>query len=113
MGGNWKRKELGHKDVIWEQTWKSIASMEGLHQLRVELDIQRDWCDLWAMREMELLEPLKMITRPAVFELVLPFRSVFDESVYKELPCKILRRLEDTELLLLKATNENNLLNNP
>ncbi|KAH8724068.1 hypothetical protein GQ44DRAFT_750402 [Phaeosphaeriaceae sp. PMI808] len=62
--------------MSWERGWSILANMNGLRDLYVVLvdpsqqDMwERNWIDL----ENELLHPVKAVTRPEWFELVLPF----------------------------------------
>ena len=53
--------------------WGILAAMEGLDYLRVELVINPVDALHWTMAEEQILKPLRKVTRPRSFELILPF----------------------------------------
>lgn len=62
----------------WEKAWAILASLQGLHDLRVMLvDQSRDgiWEGHWLELEDVLLEPVKQVTRPRWFEIRLPYAT--------------------------------------
>lgn len=78
--------------ILWTSQWKNIASMEGLCELHVQVTVPLDWRGDWIREQISLLEPLKLITKPEVFELTLPFRDPDEnDSALQELPCQIRR----------------------
>ena len=62
--------------------------------MRVELDIMPIQARYWAQLEDEVWEPIKKVTIPQVFELVLSFPENPGGKVAKELPCRIIRTRE-------------------
>ena len=79
------------EDIEYHLVWDTIASMEGLRELYVQLITPYGNENLWADIEAGILEPVKAVTRPKVFELILPFPSKEEESLFEELPCQIRR----------------------
>lgn len=78
--------------VPWLDVWMNIASMEGLRELHVQMTVPLRRRRDWVRDQISLLEPLKVVTRPKVFLLTLPFRDpAEDESFLQELPCQIQR----------------------
>ncbi|MCJ1261667.1 hypothetical protein MMC22_001533 [Lobaria immixta] len=78
--------------VPWLDVWENIASMEGLRELHVQMTVPLRRRSDWVRDQISLLEPLKVVTRPKVFLLTLPFRDpAEDESFLQELPCQIQR----------------------
>jgi hypothetical protein len=62
----------------WERGWSIIASMSGLRDLYVAIvdpSPQGMWERNWVELEEQLLRPVKEVTRPTQFELMLPFSS--------------------------------------
>jgi hypothetical protein len=62
----------------WERGWSIIASMTGLRDLYVVISDpspQGIWERSWVELEEQLLRPVKEVTRPSQFELMLPFSS--------------------------------------
>ena len=62
----------------WERGWSIIAGMTGLRDLYVVLidpSPQDMWERNWLELEEQLLAPVKEVTRPKWFELLLPFAS--------------------------------------
>jgi hypothetical protein len=64
--------------LSWERGWSIIASMSGLRDLYVVLldpSPQDMWERNWVELEEQLLRPVRDVTRPDCFELMLPFAS--------------------------------------
>lgn len=62
----------------WEKGWRILADMQGLRDLYVLLidpSPQGLWESNWVELEGKLLEPVKSVTKPRWFELVLPYSS--------------------------------------
>lgn len=62
----------------WKKAWDIFASMQSLRDLRVVLiDPSRDsiWEGHWLEIEDVLLEPVKKVTGPRRFELMLPYAT--------------------------------------
>lgn len=78
--------------ISWASQWKNIASMEGLRELHVQMIVPLHRRKDWIREQISLMEPLKVITRPRVFLLTLPFRDPAEnDSFLQELPCQIRR----------------------
>ncbi len=81
-----------YKYEVWTRIWHHLASMKGLQELHVKLDIVHPDCEGWAgLSEAEaaaLLEPLMSVTTPEVFELSVPFRCKPVEGPWGDLPCQ-------------------------
>jgi len=73
----------------WVAIWKNLAAMEGLKRLRVELIINPGDSHHWTGEEERILESIKIITRPELFELILPFPT---NPRIEGPPCAISRR---------------------
>ncbi|KAI9845111.1 MAG: hypothetical protein M1838_001900 [Thelocarpon superellum] len=78
-----------YKDTVWTIIWQVLASMKGLRELQVELQIACVWRMHWLTQERKLLEPVKAVTTPDVFELTLPFTIEARDITLRELPCII------------------------
>lgn len=82
--------KTNYNDSSWVAIWHNIASLKGLQHLRVELEISRLWAPDWTQLERMVLEPVKDVTAPKDFVLVLPFAGGKDLEE-EELPCRIVR----------------------
>lgn len=89
-----RSREHNHYDKTWIGIWTNLSLLKGLRYLRVELDIMPVQARYWAQLEDEVWEPIKKVTIPQVFELVLPFPENPGGKVAKELPCRITRTQE-------------------
>ena len=65
--------------------------MQGLENLRVELDIPSFRHQEWSVIEAELFELVKAVVRPKRFVLKVPFPSGPDEYALTGLPCVVER----------------------
>jgi hypothetical protein len=67
----------GEDTANWERGWGIIAGMKGLRDLCVVLSDPSPW-DMWERSWLDLeellLRPVKEVTGPGCFELVLPFK---------------------------------------
>lgn len=62
----------------WERAWAILASMQGLRDLYVVLvdpSPQKMWERSWLVLEEQLLAPVKDVTKPRWFELMLPYST--------------------------------------
>lgn len=62
----------------WEKAWRIMAAMERLRELCVVIidpSPQGMWERNWLELEQKLLEPVKSVTKPQCFDLVLPYAS--------------------------------------
>jgi hypothetical protein len=86
-------KGLDHKYKFWVTTWANIANMEGLRVLRVRLRVYPpSWEKLSTSDTTDLLEPVRRVTVPKTFDLIVPFNVTGDDERFepwKSLPCKI------------------------
>lgn len=72
--------------------------MGGFRELNVQMTVQLGWRRDWIREQISLLEPLKLIMKPEVFVLTLPFRDLAEnESALQDLPCPIRRAPETIE----------------
>lgn len=73
-----------NENKVWLEIWQVVASMQGLRKLHVHLISQHNSLDYWKdwflndIEDFTLLGPVQAVTKPDVFELVLPF----DNQVY-------------------------------
>lgn len=90
-------KHPGKYEILWMDIWDTLAAMEGLKWLRVELSLARPHqASEWTELEWSLWEGVKKVTHTSHFELVLPFPAA--ASTQEEtLPCTIIRRLSSDE----------------
>ncbi|KAL2202649.1 hypothetical protein CC79DRAFT_1164578 [Sarocladium strictum] len=79
----------GHK-YQWALLWETLAAMDNLRWLRFELLLYNyeQTVDTWTAKLDRLLMPVKLVTRPAHFELILPFGI---GKWAQELPCQVTR----------------------
>ncbi|KAF2126955.1 hypothetical protein P153DRAFT_296995 [Dothidotthia symphoricarpi CBS 119687] len=64
--------------AMWERGWAIIASMQGLRDLYVVVvdpSPQDMWESSWVELEEQLLQPVRSVTKPKCFELMLPYAS--------------------------------------
>lgn len=86
-------KKRDHYDESWIGVWNSIALFGGLQHLPVQIYIFGDTRH-WTQVEDEILEPIRKVMVPQVFELFLPFPENSEGKVAKELSCRIIRSRE-------------------
>ena len=67
--------------------------MIGLQNLRVETRVAFVWQRDWSEYEIKILQPVRAVTTPRNFELVLCWPAGSDESSLSTLPCRISRSL--------------------
>lgn len=93
-----KSKRKREDETLWENIWPALAAMEGLQWLTVELTLARTVVDTTYFTELEstMWEPVKKVTRPSHFELILPFPAA-PSTREETLPCTIIRRLRSTD----------------
>ena len=86
------QEERDQLRLPWTLQWKNLAAMEGVRELRVRITVPPDERQCWLEEEMSLLEPIKEVTKPTKFVLILPYADPSeDESALNELPCEIQR----------------------
>jgi hypothetical protein len=93
---SWKPKDVNPygeerpENRKWSNLWRSLAALEGLRWLRVEMMIPHGYpfVEDWTADVDLVLDPVKMVTRPEYFELSMPF-DVEEKGV--RLPCNIVR----------------------
>ena len=78
------REDELNENNVWLEVWQVVASMQGLRELHVHLESHHhsrlSWTE-WFLNDVEdftLLGPVQGVTRPDVFDLLLPF----DDQVY-------------------------------
>ncbi|KAL2054458.1 hypothetical protein ABVK25_005206 [Lepraria finkii] len=89
------KKDAAHNFVIWKTVWQNLASMQGLEHLWIELDIDKTWKHEWMEQQSTVFEPVKAVTRPKYFKLIIPFREDLEQARLAELPCQVRRPDED------------------
>ncbi|KAF1359794.1 hypothetical protein EJ07DRAFT_165892 [Lizonia empirigonia] len=67
------------KFEAWEKSWAALCALTGLRKLRIILyfrwrDVRDYYEGYWKQHEVELLHPVKSITAPTDFVVVLPDR---------------------------------------
>jgi hypothetical protein len=82
-----------HRQKKWKSTWKCLAELKGLCDLRVKLRFDRRRSNHQAI-EKSFLDPIKEVTVPRKFELYLPLWMAneganFEYSNWIDLPCRI------------------------
>jgi len=90
-------------DWLWMKMWSTLAQMEGLRELVMEIHImagaEHHAVPLWTEKEVSLLQPAKQVRVRGKFELVLPFPTrTSHTSELEQLPCTI-RRLSEVHWL--------------
>ena len=61
----------------WLKTWESLSKLTGIRRLHITLAFRWhnfDYEELWKQKGISLLEPVKKITAPRDFVVVLPNR---------------------------------------
>ncbi|KAH8812411.1 hypothetical protein F5884DRAFT_877979 [Xylogone sp. PMI_703] len=66
-------------EIKWKTMWRIISEMESLEDFQVELFVSQDWAMLNREATDILLAPIKQITRPKRFILILPFEEMLEE----------------------------------
>ncbi|MCJ1377752.1 hypothetical protein MMC17_000848 [Xylographa soralifera] len=56
-------------EATWTKTWQLIATMRGLRALRVTIALFPPCAQLTALQVRRVLQPLRAVTRPEVFEV--------------------------------------------
>ncbi|APA09142.1 hypothetical protein sscle_04g039120 [Sclerotinia sclerotiorum 1980 UF-70] len=79
---------------FWVKSWKILASMKGLSVLDVKLsgDVffnSYQWTRLGEEEKALVLQPIREVTRPEKFRLLLPFSLEIYDSPLTNLPCSI------------------------
>jgi len=80
-----------YRYVLWTGVWRTLASMSGLQDLRVELGIpHRGWRNLESHPDAATtLDPIMEVTAPSNFELVVPSVSYSNAALWETLPCRV------------------------
>ena len=89
------KKDAAHNFVAWKTIWQNLASMQSLKHLWIELDIDKTWKHEWMERQSTVLEPIKAVTRPKHFKLIIPFYEDLEQARLAELPCQVRHPDED------------------
>lgn len=85
-------REETPKQRQWRKVWRTVASLEGLKRLRVQIYPFVLYEHEWPDEEKRLLEDARMVTRPIDFELELAW---LEGGRSLELPCIVTRILND------------------
>jgi len=81
-----ERKEvLTRQDRAWIQSWESIAAMQSLNYLSIQLRITGALCEYWIKHEDDALLPVRKVTRPRHFKLEVPFPANPTGTIGKDL----------------------------
>lgn len=78
LSGSWNRILLRNLRK-WREIWHILSAMAGLRELYVYLDVESTWTTLNREAAAELLEPIKQVTQPVVFTLLLPFPAMYED----------------------------------
>lgn len=65
--------------------------MSGLRTLRVKLEIVLASQERWRICERRVLQSVAGVTAPEDFELAVPWKSIYQDSVTNPLPCRVSR----------------------
>lgn len=82
-------KKPGDYDWAWASIWQILASMESLEHLWINLDIHSTWKHEWIERQSIVFDPIKAVTTPKHFSLVIPFSEELEQEMLAGLPCQI------------------------
>ena len=66
------------RQKIWKKIWHIISTMAGLRELHIKLNATTEWATLNREAAVDLLEPIKQVTKPEVFLLSLPFPAMYE-----------------------------------
>lgn len=69
---------FSNRQKIWQNIWRILAAMTGLHQLDVHLRVDYAWDYLNRESAAEMLGPIKQVTRPNDFVLSVPIPAVYE-----------------------------------
>lgn len=72
----------------WLSFWQAMSLFTGLEKLRVEIKVPLLYQYDWSHHEARLLEDIKAVSHPKVFDLVISWPS---GDKLPELPCHIIR----------------------
>jgi hypothetical protein len=98
--GNFELQNV--KFLVWKETWRSLASMQGLKELRIKFFIDGgEWEAIAKEKAVALMAPIMELTGLEVFEWVLPFRCLGPMEPWDALPCEV-RRVANLDALLLE-----------
>ncbi|MCJ1434320.1 hypothetical protein MMC27_003687 [Xylographa pallens] len=80
--GRWCLPDAGalHDEVTWIKTWRVIATMRGLRTLRVTIAEFPPCAQLSPPQIVRVLQPLKAVTRPQVFEVHWQWEDRLEEA---------------------------------
>lgn len=90
-----KKKNTRQREKLWVDVWKALAALDGLEWLWCEMSLGFNYPVFvaeWRGLEASILAPVRTVTRPTRFELILPFPADTATEV-DTLPCTITRRL--------------------
>lgn len=76
---------------VWTTIWQNISELQGLQNLHVTLMVQvpLEWEDMSLENATKVVEPIKAVARPKVFELVVPNNIGAHRSPWTTLPCTV------------------------
>jgi hypothetical protein len=79
----------------WMAIWQNISSMQSLRRLVVKIEVRLSSLGSFQENEIDVLQPIKTVTRPEVFNLIIPWKSGKNEALLDGFPCKIIRYTKD------------------
>ncbi|KAL2076238.1 hypothetical protein VTL71DRAFT_1181 [Oculimacula yallundae] len=74
---------LKKRQEKWLNIWRTLSQMTGLRQLHVRLEIGWEWEKLSHHSAVELLGPVKQVTKPDLFVLTLPFPAMYEGMKFR------------------------------
>lgn len=76
--------------MVWTEVWYNLSQMQGLEDLHITLLLSgRKWESLTHENATAVIEPIKAVTKPKLFELTVPDNIGANDSPWTSLPCYI------------------------
>ena len=73
--------------ICWDECWHMVADMQGLRQLWVAINITSDyWPPLPPPPLKQILDPLRAVTRPKLFEVSVPMSTEYGSIEIQDAP---------------------------
>ncbi|KUJ16701.1 uncharacterized protein LY89DRAFT_63037 [Mollisia scopiformis] len=87
---NIKDRRVRFRNTLWTMVWRNISRMAGLQDLRVTLRVSGiHWSSLPPENAAATIEPIKNITGPKIFQLIVPDDIGAEKAPWTKLPCVI------------------------